>query len=176
MLATHSTISLSVSLSIICFVERTDIVTPETAEATSKPHCSYVQSDELWWIVKLMQSIFMFVCLSGRQKKYLHVFCCCFQWRRSRGYPKGYTCTKSRCKRVRQQNVFLQKSLAQCLTWYSGYLLVSIQGFLPDCLMQPEKFWLVPTTQIKISKDIDVRHPALVLVCAPPDFQTFHCP
>jgi hypothetical protein len=46
-LATHSTISLNVSLSIICFVERTDIVTPETAEATSKPHCSYVQSDEL---------------------------------------------------------------------------------------------------------------------------------
>ena len=31
--------------------------------------------------------------------------------------------------------------------------------------MQSEIFWLVSTTQI--SKDIDVRHTALVLVCAP---------
>ena len=45
--------------------------------------------------------------------------------------------------------------------WTSRAL--DVHGLSKDfCLLQPEKHWLVPTIQMKISKDINTRHPAKV--------------
>ena len=53
--------------------------------------------------------------------------------------------------------------IAECISLLSNIIFWIFNLTKDFCLLQPEKTWLVPTTQMKKSKDLDARHPALAL-------------